>query len=432
MGDGMDSNSGKTSQTRILGDGRIEVTEFVDGVLVSRTTTDAADAHDWTTIERHYDATGVRTGETRTYDDGRVMVVTVTDGRWASATLTRADGSVEGITWHRDADGTVTGETRTYGDGRVAETVYEGGLRTSVTVTDVADVFDWASYVERFDADGTLISRDYTPDPVDETPPVFVSGTAVSLAENSGAGQTVYVARATDDKGVTGYSLSGPDKDAFTIDAETGAVTLIGNPDFEQKSAYEFTVQAEDAAGNTASRTVSRRRVDILVADLNLPDGIGTTAIRELRRTQPEAQAIVMSVLNDAPMVIDAIRCGATGYVIKDDTAYNVKSAIETALDGQSPMSATIARLIVEAMRLPDSAFAPRDAADQDSPALTDRETEVLNAISRGYSFREVGELLGISPQTVPVHARNIYRKLEASNKSEAVFLARKHGLIPP
>jgi DNA-binding NarL/FixJ family response regulator len=181
-----------------------------------------------------------------------------------------------------------------------------------------------------------------------------------------------------------------------------------------------------------AVQVIRRRRVDILVADLNLPDGIGTTAIRELRRTQPEAQAIVMSVLNDAPMVIDAIRCGATGYVIKDDTAYNVKSAIETALDGQSPMSATIARLIVEAMRLPDSAFAPRDAADQDSPALTDRETEVLNAISRGYSFREVGELLGISPQTVPVHARNIYRKLEASNKSEAVFLARKHGLIPP
>jgi hypothetical protein len=149
------------------------------------------------------------------------------------------------------------GETRTYDDGRVAETVYKGGVRTSVTVTDVADVFDWASYVERFDADGTLTSRDYTPDPVDETPPVFVSGTAVSLAENSGAGQTVYVARATDDKGVTGYSLSGLDKDAFTIDAETGAVTLIGNPDFEQKPAYEFTVQAEDAAGNTASRTVS-------------------------------------------------------------------------------------------------------------------------------------------------------------------------------
>ncbi len=58
MGDGVDSNSGRTSQTRILGDGRIEVTEFVDGVLVSRTTTDAGDAHDWTTIERHYDATG--------------------------------------------------------------------------------------------------------------------------------------------------------------------------------------------------------------------------------------------------------------------------------------------------------------------------------------------------------------------------------------
>ena len=181
-----------------------------------------------------------------------------------------------------------------------------------------------------------------------------------------------------------------------------------------------------------AVQTIRHRHVDILVADLNLPDGVGTTAIRELRRARPEAQAIVMSVLNDAPMVIDAIRSGATGYVIKDDTAFNVKSAIEMVLDGKSPMSATIARLIVEALRLPANALDLPAQPEEDSPVLTPREAEVLNAIARGFSFREVGEILGISPQTVPVHARNIYRKLEASNKSEAVFLARRHGLIPP
>jgi hypothetical protein len=167
MGDGVDSNSGRTSQTRILGDGRIEVTEFVDGVLVSRTTTDAADAHDWTTIQRHYDATGVRTGETLTYDDGRVMEVTVTDGRWASVTLTHADGRVEEITWHYDATGQRTGQTRTYDDGRVMEvTVTDGkwssatvthadgrveeitwqdGLRTGSTTTDAGDAHDWTT-----------------------------------------------------------------------------------------------------------------------------------------------------------------------------------------------------------------------------------------------------------------------------------------------
>jgi DNA-binding NarL/FixJ family response regulator len=62
---------------------------------------------------------------------------------------------------------------------------------------------------------------------------------------------------------------------------------------------------------------------------------------------------------------------------------------------------------------------------------LTQRETEVLNAVARGFSNREVADIFGISPQTVPVHTRNIYRKLEVSSKTEAVFIARQHGLIP-
>ncbi|MCA9242241.1 MAG: response regulator transcription factor [Planctomycetales bacterium] len=178
-----------------------------------------------------------------------------------------------------------------------------------------------------------------------------------------------------------------------------------------------------------AMRAVAENQVDILIADLQLPDGLGIVAIRALKDANPNAHAIVMSVLNDGPVVLEAIKAGATGYVVKDDNSIGVLSAIETVLEGKSPMSATIARLIVDSLHAPEEALSAEEA-DESEISLTPREQDVLTMISRGFSYREVAELLGISAQTVPVHARNIYRKLEATSKTEAVFVAHQRGLI--
>ena len=178
-----------------------------------------------------------------------------------------------------------------------------------------------------------------------------------------------------------------------------------------------------------ALNTIEVEGVDILIADLQLPDGLGVEAIRSLRQKNPEAHAIVMSVLNGGPVVLDAIRAGATGYVVKDDESIGLLAAIEMVLAGKSPMSATIARLIVESMHI--SGPAPERRREEDEGvSLTPREKDVLTMISRGFSYREVAEMLGVSAQTVPVHARNIYRKLEATSKTEAVFVAHQRGLI--
>lgn len=169
----------------------------------------------------------------------------------------------------------------------------------------------------------------------------------------------------------------------------------------------------------------SEARLDVLVADLHLPDGSGIDVIRSVRRHHPDSITIVMSALNDGPVVLEAIRAGAAGYVDKADTSIDLILAIEQAIAGMAPMSGTIARLIVKSLQEPDpDPLQPR-------LDLTRREAEVLDAIARGFSNREVAEIFGISPQTVPVHTRNIYRKLEVSNKTEAVFIARQHGLIP-
>lgn len=180
-----------------------------------------------------------------------------------------------------------------------------------------------------------------------------------------------------------------------------------------------------------ALEIISRQEVDILIADLQLPDGFGTQAIRALRSRQPDAVAIVMSVLNDSASVLDAIRAGATGYLEKDDSAIGIIKAMEMAVTQQSPMSASIARLIVQSLHEePPKEDIGRRAADLPF-TLTKRERDVLTTISRGFSNAEVAEMLGMSPQTVPVHTRNIYRKLQVSNKTEAIYLARREGWIP-
>ena len=174
---------------------------------------------------------------------------------------------------------------------------------------------------------------------------------------------------------------------------------------------------------------IEANTIDIALVDLDLPDGSGVSAIRALRKLNPDAHSIILSALSDSHVVVDAIAAGATGYVLKDDESISVIAAITSVLEGKSPMSATIARLMVAQIQ---KRTEPREtkAAPPDTALLTAREHEVLSAIARGFSYKEVANILGLSAQTVPVHVRNIYRKLESSNRSEAVYEAQVRGIL--
>lgn len=166
-------------------------------------------------------------------------------------------------------------------------------------------------------------------------------------------------------------------------------------------------------------------QIDILIADLNLPDGSGVDVIRAFRSMHPNGQAVVLSVLTEAQIVLDAIRAGAIGYILKDDNSMGIQKALDMIVAGTSPMSPMIARQIIQGMHAPVQTTGP-DAEIK----LTPREIEVLNSVSRGFTYKEIAEMHGISVNTVTVHARNIYRKLEASNRTEAVYEAQKMGII--
>jgi DNA-binding NarL/FixJ family response regulator len=136
---------------------------------------------------------------------------------------------------------------------------------------------------------------------------------------------------------------------------------------------------------------------------------------------------MVISVLADDRNVLDAIEAGASGYLLKDSDPINIIDAIAELLAGRSPISSAIARTIIRRLSNHEPAApTPPDAAER----LTPREMDILWGIAKGFTYGELAERLQISKQTVPVHIKNIYRKLHANNRSEAVYEASRRGLI--
>ena len=178
-----------------------------------------------------------------------------------------------------------------------------------------------------------------------------------------------------------------------------------------------------------AANVINTARIDLLITDLNLPDGHGIQAIRMLRQVLPAADALVISVLADDRSVLEAIEAGATGYILKDSDPIDIIDAITDILEGRSPISSAIARTIVRKLggreSKPDAAPAPPDFQP-----LTSREMDILWGIAKGFTYGELAERLQISKQTVPVHVKSIYRKLHTNNRSEAVYEASRRGLI--
>lgn len=176
-----------------------------------------------------------------------------------------------------------------------------------------------------------------------------------------------------------------------------------------------------------AMRRIGADELDLLITDLRLPDGHGVQAIRHLRATQPNAEAMVISALADDRNVIEAIEAGASGYLLKDSDPINMIDAITELLAGRSPISSTIARTLVRRL---GGGREPVTAPPDSERALTAREMDILWGIAKGFTYGELAERLEISRQTVPVHIKNIYRKLQANNRSEAVYEASRRGLI--
>lgn len=163
--------------------------------------------------------------------------------------------------------------------------------------------------------------------------------------------------------------------------------------------------------------------VDVLLCDLLLEDGSGLDVIERAKRVQPNIAIMVITVFTDEKTVVEAVKKGASGYFLKDEDFSQVNQKIYELLKGYAPISPTIARHILNQVK------ACSDISSE-IPKLTERELEVLQLISKGYSQNELASLLGISRYTVASHVKNIYKKLSVASKTEAVFEASKLGIL--
>jgi DNA-binding NarL/FixJ family response regulator len=169
---------------------------------------------------------------------------------------------------------------------------------------------------------------------------------------------------------------------------------------------------------------------DVLLVDLGLPDGSGLTLIHEvMQRWRDRCDVMVVSVFADEAHVLSAIEAGATGYLLKDSTPDSFVQQIRDLHAGGSPVSPIIARKLLGRLSVP-AATAMAKPAIADCIVLAESEKKVLNYAARGYSYDEVAELMGVTRHTVMSYVKRCYQKLQVHSKTEALYEARRMGLV--
>ena len=161
---------------------------------------------------------------------------------------------------------------------------------------------------------------------------------------------------------------------------------------------------------------------DILLVDLGLPDGSGIELIRDIHRLRLDTLAMVISGFHDEHTVFLALEAGAQGYILKYDESQKITDCLQQMLDGGAPMSAAIAKLMLNKFQAPKPTPLPE--------VLTERQQLILKYISQGFSSQEIAEKLNIRYYTVTTHIKNIYSKLQVNSRTEALQEAHKLGLL--
>lgn len=184
----------------------------------------------------------------------------------------------------------------------------------------------------------------------------------------------------------------------------------------------DFEIVGEAATGAEAIAKAEEHQPDIVLMDIDLPDRSGIDSMREILRASPHIRVIMLSMIDDDSSIFSAMGAGARGYLLKGARRREIVRAVYAVEDGWAIFSSAIAQRMMYYF----------DAQKQDSrvfPELTAREREVLGLLSKGRSNSEIGTMLGLRPKTVRNHISNILNKLQVTDRSKAIILARESGL---
>lgn len=173
-------------------------------------------------------------------------------------------------------------------------------------------------------------------------------------------------------------------------------------------------------SGEEALKKIEAFRPQVVLMDINLPDISGIEVTARIKQHLPEIQIVMVTVYRDHNKIFAALKAGASGYLLKRASTAEVRAAIKDVLTGGAPMSAEIARRIVDAFHQPASA-----AVTPGDLELSVREIEILEQLCEGLANKEIADRLGISFETVRVHLKNIFEKLHVRSRTEAAIKFR-------
>jgi DNA-binding NarL/FixJ family response regulator len=168
------------------------------------------------------------------------------------------------------------------------------------------------------------------------------------------------------------------------------------------------------ASAEEALENLPRDKPDVILMDINLGGMDGIECVRRLKADMPGAQVLMLTVFEDTEKIFSALSAGASGYLLKRLSPKKLLEAIAEVRDGGSPMSASIARKVVESFRA-----AP--ARGDESVDLSQRELSVINGLAAGLAYKQIADQLGVSIHTVRNYIRRIYEKLHVQTRTEAV-----------
>jgi len=175
-----------------------------------------------------------------------------------------------------------------------------------------------------------------------------------------------------------------------------------------------FRCASQHASAEEALKELSSVAPDVVLMDINLPGLNGVECVRQLKPLLPQTQVLMLTVYEDTENIFNALAAGAAGYLLKRTARDELLSAIREVHAGGSPMTAHIARKVVQS-------FQRTSPSAQPTENLSAREQEVLDLLSQGFLYKEIADKLGISYETVHTYIRRIYEKLQVRTRTEAV-----------
>jgi DNA-binding NarL/FixJ family response regulator len=207
--------------------------------------------------------------------------------------------------------------------------------------------------------------------------------------------------------------------------------TLLRNISQNLSIFDEIRIDFKAINGEDALQKLNSHSPDVILMDIEMPIMNGIEATREIKIRNPNQKIMMLTVLDREDKIFDAIKAGASGYLLKDEKPSRILACIEELLDGGAPMSPVIAMKTLEMLR--NQMVSEQKIETVQSPEsfnLSKREVEILEKIANGLNYNQIAEQLFISAKTTRKHIENIYQKLHVHSKLEAVQVAQKNRWV--